>query len=306
MEEGNGGAASGGSDLLNWARYAASGSGGMGGFLFRVQWKFESAEDMNPPAVFAQTIRLLRVPRAGVGPGSVPALGHGVGLGLGLGLGTLALVAAPAQAMLTTVNLTATPSVSNLTSRTFNGGYGVKATFYGPLSALAFPKTVDNTSDGICVAKSGLDLGSCGRRATAPEANGPLTQLSINLAFNKILNLKGFRVGANTMNLLTPPPPAALNFSLNGVQFASFGYSALAAGGTLYKFPGAVWYNPGDVITINNTGINATVPTQTAYLSSLDVEVTPAPLPVLATGAAFAWSRRLRRRLGDVASVAGA
>jgi hypothetical protein len=216
-----------------------------------------------------------------------------------MAVGALSLVGAPAQALQTTIPLTASPSVSNQTSRTFSGGLGIQATFSGARSTLGIAKTVDNTANGICLAKSGPALGSCGRPALPPlnQVNGILNQGSINLAFNKALNFKGFRVGLNNMDQF--PGTAALNFLRNGVSFASFNYASLPAGGTLYRFPGAVWYTPGDVISIVNTGtsLNPFQATRNFYVNELEVEVTPAPLPVLASGAAFAWSRRLRRRL---------
>jgi len=234
-------------------------------------------------------------------PGRSASIGWSAGFAWVAGAAGLAVLASPARALQTTISLTTSPSVSNQSSRSFSGAYGIQASFSGARSALGIAKTVDNTANGICLAKSGAALGSCGRLAQSPlnQVNGILNQGSINLAFNKALNLKGFRVGLNTMNQFQGP--ATLNFVRNNVTLASFNYGSLPAGGTLYRFPGAIWYTPGDVISIENTGINPLQATRLFYLSGLDVEVTPAPLPVLASAAAFGWSRRLRRRLGATA-----
>lgn len=220
--------------------------------------------------------------------------------GLAWAVGLPLLGAAPARALQTTIQLGATPSVSSQTTRRFQGDYGIEATFFDARSQLGIAKTVDNTANGICVAKSGPALGSCGRPALPPLnlVNGPLNQASINLAFNKALNFKGFRVGFNNMDQL--PGTAELLFQRNGDTFARFHAASLAAGSTLYRFPGAVWLAPSDVVTIVNTGIrfNPLVPTRTLSVNGLDVEVTPAPVPLLASAAALGWSRRLRRRLG--------
>lgn len=224
-----------------------------------------------------------------------------VAAGLTLAVGLPLLGAAPGRALQTTIQLAASPSVSSQTSRSFQGDYGIEATLFEARSQLGIPKTVDNTANGICVAKSGPALGSCGRPALPPLnlVNGPLNQASINLAFNKALNFKGFRVGFNNMDQL-PGAAAELLFQRNGDTFARFNDASLVAGSTLYRFPGAVWVAPSDVITIVNTGIrfNPLIPTRSLSLSGLDVEVTPAPLPLLASASALAWSRRLRRRLG--------
>jgi hypothetical protein len=220
---------------------------------------------------------------------------------MALATGLPILAAAPGRALQTTIQLGATPSVSSQSSRSFQGDYGIQATFFDARSQLGIAKTVDNTANGICVAKSGPALGSCGRPAAPPLnlVNGPLNQASIQLAFNKALNFKGFRVGFNNMDQL-PGPAAELLFQRNGDTLARFNAASLTAGSTLYRFPGAVWVAPGDGITIVNTGIrfNPLLPTRSLSLSGLDVEVTPAPVPLLASAAALGWSRRLRRRLG--------
>jgi hypothetical protein len=133
-------------------------------------------------------------------------------------------------------------------------------------------------------------------------AGSILTQGSINLAFNTQLYLQGFRVGQNSMNLINQLTQGALNFSLNGTQFATFDFDNIPASDvTLYKFPGTVYYKPGDTIAIQSTG--ASVFTRTFYLKSMDVAYTPAPLPILATATAFGLSRRLRSRVRRAAAV---
>ena len=237
---------------------------------------------------------------------------------LGLGVAPLVIAAAPVRAFQTTVDFSALPSVSNQTSLTFNGAFGVQATFSNAKARLTGAvKTIDNNSNGICIAKSAPTANSCGRSTLNPNNNtlAILTQGNIDLAFNQQLYLQGFRVGQNTMREISPVTvfgvqvanPGALNFKLNGVQFASFSYSLIPAGGTLYKFPNTVYYKPGDTVTIENTGFNTGIlGNKSFYLKSLDVEYSPAPLPVLATATAFGWSRRLRSRVRKAAASAQA
>ena len=105
------------------------------------------------------------------------------------------------------------------------------------------------------------------------------------------------------MNQINQLTQGALNFSLNGTQFATFDFDNIPASDvTLYKFPGSVYYTPGDTITIQSTG--ASIITRTFYLKSMDVANTPAPLPILATATAFGWSRRLRSRVRRAAAAA--
>lgn len=221
---------------------------------------------------------------------------------LSLAMASLSIAAAPAKAFQTTVDFSASPTVSNQTSRTFNGGFGVQANFSNPKSLLSQSKTIDNNSNGICIAKSSITTSnSCGRTSIAPNTNFIYTQGTIDLQFNQTLYLQGFRVGQNSMNQITTTNalnnPGALNFKLNGVQFATFAYSSLPAGNTLYQFPGTVYYQPGDIVTIQNTGFS--VINRSFYLKSFEVSNVPAPLPILATATAFGWSRRLRRRVSN-------
>jgi len=222
-----------------------------------------------------------------------------------MGVASLAISAAPAKAFQTTVDFSSTPRVSNQASLTFNGDYGVQASFSNARTRVAnLTKTIDSNGTGICIGKSGPASSQCGRSTLLPGVNGILGQGSIDLRFNTKLYLQGFRVGQNTMNQY--PGGSALNFLLNGVQFATFSYSAIPAGNTLYKFPGSVYYKPGDVISIVNTGynVNPFQATRTFYMKSMDVGNVPAPLPVLATATAFGWSRRLRSRVRSAAAAA--
>jgi len=218
----------------------------------------------------------------------------------GVGAASLAISAAPAKAFQTTVPFTTSPA-SNLTSRTFNGGFGVQATFSNPTSLLGAAKTISNDANGICLGKSGLAAGPCGRSTLGANTNigAFLTQGTINLAFNQKLHLQGFRVGQNNMT------NGNLIFNLNGNP-TTFSLPALAAGATLYTFPGGIDYNPGDTFTIQSTGANL-LQTNTFYMSEMVVTggtKVPAPLPILATATAFGWSRRLRSRVRRAAAAA--
>lgn len=227
----------------------------------------------------------------------------------GLGAASLAISAAPAKAFQTTVDFSASPTVSNQTSRQFNGNFGVQATFSNAKARITgLAKTIDNNSNGICIAKSSITrTGPCGRSSLLPNTDGILSQGTIELVFNQQLNLDGFRVGQNDMDQIATNAlnnPGALNFKLNGTQFATYAYSTISAGGTLYKFPSSIYYKPGDIITIENTGFSGVIPANRSfYLKSMDVGYTPAPLPVLATATAFGWSRRLRSRVRSAKAV---
>ena len=218
---------------------------------------------------------------------------------LGVGAASLAISAAPAKAFQTTIPFNTNPS-SNQLSRTFNGGFGVQATFSNAQTVpLGVPKTISNNANGICLGKSGFATSGCGRTSLLPNTNGILRQGAMDLAFNQKLHLQGFRVGQNNMN------NGNLIFNLNGTP-TTFGLPTLTAGATLYTFPGGIDYTPGDTFTITSTAFNA-FQTNTFYMSEMVVsggEKVPAPLPILATATAFGWSRRLRSRVRRAAAVA--
>ena len=217
---------------------------------------------------------------------------------LGVGAASLAISAAPAKAFQTTIPFNTNPS-SNQLSRTFNGGFGVQATFSNAQTESGIPKTVSNNANGICLGKSGFATSGCGRTSLLPNTNGILRQGAMDLAFNQKLHLQGFRVGQNNMN------NGNLIFNLNGNIFSS-PLTSLPAGSTLYSFPGGYDYTPGDTFTITSTALNV-LQTNTFYMSEMVVsggEKVPAPLPILATATAFGWSRRLRSRVRRAAVVA--
>ena len=218
---------------------------------------------------------------------------------LGIGVASLAIITAPAKAFQTTVPFNTNPS-SNQATRTFNGGFGVQATFSNAsTTTLGASKTISNNANGICIGKSGFATSACGRSTLTPNTNGILRQGTIDLAFNQKLHLQGFRVGQNNMN------NGSLIFSLNG-NTTTYSLPTLTAGATLYTFPGGIDYTPGDTFTIQSTATNL-LQTNTFYLSEIELSggtKVPAPLPILATATAFGWSRRLRSRVRRAAAVA--
>jgi hypothetical protein len=126
---------------------------------------------------------------------------------------------------------------------------------------------------------------------------------AIQLSFTKPIKDFSFKVGQNTA-------PAGgwsgtnftsyLRFNVAGSAPIDLPLSGLTAGTSVYSFTPSILVAGETSIKVGLYCDGSACPTALTgsnfYISDVIVEA-PAPLPLIGTGAAFAWTRRLRRRI---------
>ena len=211
-------------------------------------------------------------------------------------LGSLA--GQPAAAYQATFNLR-TPNVSNQLTRTFIDGPPSNHTMVmtvGSKDAIAGTSVNVNTtaSSGLCVINGSQCAGNETQAAT--------------FSFSKPVKLglyNNFMVGLNQGTWSSSAPSRVFDYGLalfyNGVQQGSTISLSNLADNSSFNFGSNVLVAANTAITVGVvcSGVDCAFPVSESarfYISDVIVEV-PAPLPLIGAGAAFAWTRRLRRRI---------
>jgi len=216
----------------------------------------------------------------------------------------------PAGAYQATFNL----QVANVTgqnSRTFTDGTPTDHTMVMTVNSFDKSLTTPNNS-------TDSPLGTARDVTTASSPNGGLCVISPNcgvaqqtaavqFSFTKPIKDFSFKVGLNT------PPTARWSSTAEGNVYTSYlrffvpgsgpidrALTGLTASTTnIYSFTPSILVAADTAITVglycDGTGCPDLAGSD-FYISDVIVEA-PAPLPLIGTGAAFAWTRRLRRRI---------
>jgi hypothetical protein len=175
----------------------------------------------------------------------------------------------------------------------FDDGPNLKVTVQGSLSQLGTPGAGFSCSyNGLLLGQSAAGSALC----TGPNIGGPSFSLSGPLGFggnsNRIANQvqgQGFFMVTQSYTNRTSssiPPLHVIDptYSLNQPFFSSatFNGRSLASEGFTARGLFGTWTIDGTSESIN------------VYIGPIP---TPSPLPLLGAGAAFGWSRRLRKRI---------
>lgn len=226
---------------------------------------------------------------------SVSALRPSTLLGFGLAAGAVvgALAGNPVQAYQATFNLQVA-NVTGQTSRTFTDGTPTDHTMVmtvTSLTQLSEGTGLDVTTDsgsGLCVIST-----TCGAVNQAPKA--------ATFSFSKPIELglyTNFKVGSIAGTWTN----YSLQLYVGGTQQGgNIALSTLSNGDTFNFFnSSSLLLAANNAITVGlactGTTCSDLTGTEQFYISDVIVEA-PAPLPLIGTGAAFAWTRRLRRRI---------
>jgi hypothetical protein len=214
----------------------------------------------------------------------------------------------PAGAYQATFNLKV-ENVPSQTSRTFidattdiPGGWvnNTMVMTVGSLSAITSgaSRNVTTNIDGVTPNSFGL----CVISTTCTGVNTPNNVVqAATFSFSKPIQNFQFTVGNNTAptELGWGSSVLKLTYGSTSTEIALGGTSPLLADHT-YSFPQSILVAAGDAITVGFFCTGSCPATNNGngsfFISDVIVEA-PAPLPLIGTGAAFAWTRRLRRRI---------
>lgn len=175
-------------------------------------------------------------------------------------------------------------------SRSFSSGPLAINFNYTP-SGTPMPSPV-NTQDyvtssmatGYCVFANQSDLlNRCNTTGSGQTLN--FTRMSTNL--------QAYLMGGNISQIFGSPGPISIYSSLNGPSLATINTSAVGD----FSLPSPIFLAANQSIYFGSSGTNASI-----RLANLRFEEpVPAPTAILGAGAAFGWSRRLRKRISSKA-----
>jgi hypothetical protein len=231
------------------------------------------------------------------------ASGRGVAASLAISLVTAVLYAAPARAVTGSFNFSIDPEV-NFSSRAFNSSTGgFTATVSSPVASGFQPATggLNASSQGLCAwSSTGTTAGRCGYNVAggAPSGSG---LRGFTLSFNQFVFLDSFQISQFAPSTgATPVNNASMNFhSSSSGQTVAFN---ITGPGTTYTFSTPLSVAAGADLFITTSGLTSSSNGGVFRMQSLSVSDVPGPLPLLGVGAAFGWSRKLRRKMKQSAS----
>jgi hypothetical protein len=215
-------------------------------------------------------------------------------------LGSLA--GQPAAAYQATFNLKVA-NVANQSTRTFIDGPPSNHTM---VMTVGSKTSFDGTSLNVSTSPN---FGLCVIKYSCPGGNLPE---AATFSFSKPVELgiyNNFKVGTNS-NPITPwSSDLGLAFFYNGIQQGSTISlnDSILTGGSSFKFESKVLVAANTAITVGLvcSGSNCNITGDEQFFISDVIVEAPAPLPLIGTGAAFAWTRRLRRRIKATPSPIG-
>lgn len=181
-------------------------------------------------------------------------------------------------------------------SATFTGG-----TFQLTAVRVNSPQNYVTASEktGLCLfANSSNDVNRCGMLS---EEVRPLNYNKVGLSSNKDLVYTGFNISQILIEgFINPNPPGTgelkvwRNQANVGTLLETINLATISVGSTV-NFLAPFRFGAGERIVFQASGVNSSI-----RLGSVTVEDVPGPLPVLGVGAAFAFSRKLRRRCNNI------
>ena len=135
---------------------------------------------------------------------------------------------------------------------------------------------------GYCVFANQSDLlNRCNTTGSGQTLN--FTRMSTNL--------QAYLMGGNISQIFGSPGPISIYSSLNGPSLATINTSAVGD----FSLPSPIFLAANQSIYFGSSGTNASI-----RLANLRFEEpVPAPTAILGAGAAFGWSRRLRKRISS-------
>jgi hypothetical protein len=185
-----------------------------------------------------------------------------------------------------------------LTYNIYESGGDVLVETNGSLSVPATPDSIQSQFGGNGQINSGFAI-----IVTGPDQNANGYAITGPTSFDgSVATSGGSTTSTTTTSLLGngPPPIVAWRISGSYVSGTPIISSSVFSGTTL----AALGFTPGLTGLIGTWTLTSTGDTIRVVLGAPEAAPAPAPLPLLGAGAAFGWSRRLRRRIGPSAFAA--
>ena len=156
-----------------------------------------------------------------------------------------------------------------------------------------------SSSNGLCLFANSTDsTNRCGLLSQSPV---PINYNKVGISSNKDLFYTGFNISQVLIgSFISPTPPVTGELKVwrgqanSGTLLQTIDLASTSIGSTV-NFTSPFLFSAGENLVFQASGSNASI-----RLGSLTVEDVPGPLPLLGATAAFAWSRKLRRRLNSL------
>jgi hypothetical protein len=206
----------------------------------------------------------------------------------------------PAGAFQATFNMQVPNHAGNSRTFTFGGNSDLYTEMtVGSLSSIGGTNVGVSTlptpppGPGLCVVRSGCNI----------VGSTPASTNAVTFSFSKPVELglgNNFKIGRNQTDVAWGADVGLVLF-YNGLQQGNIILldDPNLIAGTSFRFDSKVLVAANTAITVGLFCSGASCSYSDSnqfYISDVIVEV-PAPLPLIGTGAAFAWTRRLRRRI---------
>lgn len=198
---------------------------------------------------------------------------------------------APAVAAVT-VDFRSNGNTGPVASSTFSNG-ALQLTATGVNAPQSY--VTASSSNGLCLfANSGDNVNRCGLLGQTPV---PINYNKVGITSNLAGSFTGFNISQIlSSGFINPNPPGTGQLFVKrgtaaGPLLETIELSSITPGTTV-NFSTPLAIAAGEFIVFQASGSNASI-----RLGSLDFQEVPGPLPLLGAGAAFGWSRRIRRRV---------
>lgn len=209
------------------------------------------------------------------------------------------LASSPAQAFTAASFNFSTDPEENFSSKPFTSDIGdLIATVSDPITGSFVPASggLNASPLGLCAwARVGTVAGRCGYNVVngATEGSG-LTGFKLTFSNTKENNLF-----LRSFNISQFAPSTLIGSSLTFSSGTSSQTFAITGSNTSYSFLDPFVVAPNKQVIVTSSGFSTTDNGGTFRIESLNVEDVPGPLPLLGLGAAFGFSRKLKRKVNS-------
>lgn len=217
---------------------------------------------------------------------------------LAISLLAATLYAAPARAVSGSFNFSINPE-ENFSTKDFNSTTGgFTTTVSDPVTGAFEPAAggLNATSQGLCAwSYTGTTGGRCGYNVSDGASTGSgLT--GFTLSFNQFVYLDSIQISQFAPSTgTTALSNATINFyNPSSGQTAAF---SITGPNTTYNFSTLFGVSAGTELFVTTDALTAASNGGVFRIQSLSVSDVPGPLPLLGVGAAFGWSRKLRKKI---------